>query len=150
MHCGCPLPVSSSFSRLPATEQGNTIGRRLGRLSASFLSRKKSPVDPPNRGDSLLATHPSDHNAVYVRNVTHTTREQQGYKPRKGMGRTLKELRKSESDHETPGRDQQHSLAFLVPVPLFYEYGCPSVIPSGPDGQCAAVSLYLSNKTFRS
>jgi len=146
----CTVVVRSvPFSpRLSAAGRENSIGRRLSRLSVLFSSRKKSPVYPPNRGDSRLATHPSDHNAVYVRNVTQ--REQRCYKPRRGKGQTLKKLKKSELDYETLRHNQQHSFAFLVPVPLFYGYGCPSVVPCGLDGRCAAVSVCLSNKAFRS
>ena len=98
----------------------------------------------PNRDDSLLATHPSDHNAVYVRNITHREREQRVLKTRKRKERDLK-LKIREVDHEVNGHNQQHGLAFLLPVPLYYGYGDPSGIPCGPDGGCAAVSAWISD-----
>ena len=62
----------------------------------------------------------------------------------------LKKFKKGEADHEEYGPDQNHNLAFLVPVPIYYGYGCPSGIPSGPGGGCAAVSIRLSSGQFRS
>lgn len=130
-------------------KQGNTVGGKLSRLSGSFLSQNVSSINPPDREDSLLATHPSDHNAVYVRDITHRTRERRAYKPRKRkFNWGLKKLKKREADHEARGRIQQHSLAFLVPVPIYYGYGCPSGIPCGPDGWCAAVSVCLLGEPF--
>ena len=130
-------------------KQGDTIGKKLNRLSASFF-QKKSPINPLNRDNCLLATHPSDHNAVYVQNITHRTLERLAYKPRKRKGWGLKNFTKGKVDHETYGHSQRHDLAFLVPVPINYGYGCPSGIPRGPDGRCAAVSVRHCGEPLRS
>jgi len=125
---------------------GDTIGDKLSRLSGSFFSQRKSPIIPPNRDDSFLATHPSDHNAVYVQNVTHREREQRVLKACKRKERDLKKLKEGGVDHEASGHNQQHGLAFLLPVPIYYGYGDPSGIPCGPDGRCVAVSAWLPDE----
>ncbi|KAK6993013.1 hypothetical protein R3P38DRAFT_3079281 [Favolaschia claudopus] len=55
-HCGCPLP-------------SDTIGQRLSRLARPISlapSRDPSYLIPPDCAHLRAATHPSDHNAVYV------------------------------------------------------------------------------------
>ena len=127
-------------------KQGDTIGKKLSRLSGSFF-QKKSPINPLDRDDCLLATHPSDHNAVYVENVTHRAPAKLAYKPRKRRNWRLKKLKRGRVSHGLAyGRNDRHGLAFLVPVPIYYGYGCPSGIPRGPDGRCAAVSICLSGE----
>ena len=124
-------------------KQGDTIGKKLSRLSESFF-QKKSPINPLNRDDCLLATHPSDHNAVYVENVTRRAPEKLAYKPRKRRNWRLKKLKRGwVSRGPTNGGNDRHGLAFLVPVPVYYGYGYPSRIPRGSDGGCAAVSFRL-------
>ena len=112
----------------------------MSRLSGLFFSQRKSPIIPLNCDNSLLATHPSDHNAVYVQNVTHRGREQRVLKTRKRKERDLKKPKEGEVGYETNWYNQQHGPAFLLPVPIYYGYGDPSGIPCGPDGGCAAVS----------
>ncbi|KAF9790368.1 hypothetical protein BJ322DRAFT_1168850 [Thelephora terrestris] len=109
-YCGCPLP-------------GDTIGMKLGRLAGSFLSRKQTPVTPPNRDDSLLATHPSDHNAVYVQGVSHTGRERRAERSRGRKKGGLKKFKKPQMGRQLYNRDRQHDVAFLIPVPLYYGAG---------------------------
>ena len=124
-------------------KQGDTIGKKLSRLSGSFF-QKKYPVNPLDRDDCLLATHPSDHNAVYVEDITHRAPEKLAYEPRKKRNFGLKKTKKGGVGHDPVyERDNWHGLAFLVPVPIYYGYGCPSGIPCGPDGGCAAVSVRL-------
>ena len=130
-------------------EQGETIGQKLSRLSVSFSPEKKSQITPPNRDDYLFATHPSDHNAVHVDGITHKAREKRNHKTRKRKDRELKKLKRGETDNEVYERSQQHGLAFLVPVPLYYGYGCPSGVPCGPDGACAAVSVRLPDRALQ-
>ena len=152
MYCGCPLPVRLFFTFSGAIligKQGDSIGQKLSRISGSFLSQKKPPINPPGRGDCLLATHPSDHNAVYVESITNKARGKRINKERKRKDRDLEKVKRGEMDHEAYERNQQHGLAFLVPVPTYYGYGYPSGIPCGPDGGCAAVSA-LSGEPFRS
>ena len=115
----------------------------MSRLSKSFF-QKKSPIDPPNRDDSLLATHPSDHNAVHVENVTRRVPEKLAYKPRKRRNWRLKKIKRGGvSRGPTYGGNDRHGLGFLVPVPIYYGYGHPSGIPRGSDGGCSAVSFRL-------
>ena len=124
-------------------KQGDTIGKKLRRLSGSFF-QKKSPVGPLDRDDCLLATHPSGHNAVYVENVTRRAPEKLAYKSRKKRDRQLKQIKRGGVSHgPNYGGNDEHGLAFLVPVPIYYGHGCPSGIPHGPDGGCAAVSVCL-------
>ena len=47
VHCGCPLP-------------GETVGQRLLRLIGAYTRRTPSFLNPPNIGEALTATHPSD------------------------------------------------------------------------------------------
>ena len=77
--------------------------------------------------------------------VTHKAREKRIHKTRKRKERDLKKVEKGEMDREAYERSQQHGLAFLVPVPIYYGYGYPYGIPCGPDGACAAVGVSLSN-----
>ena len=114
----------------------------------SFSHQKKSQINPPDREDYLFATHPSDHSAVYVEGITHKAREKRVNKTRKRKDRDLKKSKKSETDQEAYERNQQHGPAFLVPIPIYYGYGCPSGVPCGPDGACAAVSVYISGGPF--
>ena len=116
----------------------------------SFSPQKTSQINPPDRDDYLLATHPSDHNAVYVEGITHNAREKRADKTRKRKDRDSKKSKRSGTDQEAHGRSQEHGLAFLVPVPIYYGYGCPSGVPRGPDGACAAVSVCLPGGPFRS
>jgi len=116
----------------------------------SFSPQKKPQINPPDRDDYLLATHPSDHNAVYVEGITHKVREKRVNKTSKRKDRDLKKSKRSETDQEAHERNQQHGLAFLVPVPIYYGYGCPSGVPCGPDGACAAVGACYPGESLHS
>jgi hypothetical protein len=141
--CGCPLP-------------GNTIGQRLARLvthpgSKHYpLSRLAPPADQP---EILAASHPSDHNTIAVLGLPSNTsakaqRESKAFRRRE---REASRLRKGEMTEEEFKRNAEHTVPFLVPVPL-----TPAVMTSyTPLGQvtstndwalgsfagCAAVSL---------
>ncbi|KAJ6606211.1 hypothetical protein DFH09DRAFT_1017165 [Mycena vulgaris] len=99
-HCGCPLP-------------GETIGQKLSRLVGSATS--PSYLIPPDRSDLLAATHPSDHNAVFVFHHKGTSEAAQRRRREKIAKRTQRDLDRGERS-----RNLQHDPAFLIPVPMYY------------------------------
>ncbi|KAG6908350.1 hypothetical protein DXG01_005168 [Tephrocybe rancida] len=113
-HCGCPLP-------------GTTIGQRLSRL-VNHYGAQKSYLIPPAREDLLAATHPSDHNAVFVWHRKHFSEGLQQRRRGKFKARQERDARergKGKARALTPEerrRVDAHEAAFLVPVPLYY-YG---------------------------
>jgi len=127
--------------------QGETIGQKLSRLSLLVASRRRSAINPPDRDDYLLATHPSDHNAVYVDTVSHKGREKRLSKTQKRKARDLEKLKQGKLDERTYNSGSDHNSAFLVPVPVYYGYGIPGAACSGVVGGfgtgCAAVSGFL-------
>ncbi|KAK0190266.1 hypothetical protein F5146DRAFT_1193644 [Armillaria mellea] len=103
-YCGCPLP-------------GNTIGQRLRRLK-SMLKQSWPPsylFPPPDRNDLLAATHPSDHNAVYLTDhkeqVDAQRRARLAKRQRRIMRDEEKGIRRNSVDHDP---------AFLAPTPLYF------------------------------
>ncbi|KAG5637807.1 hypothetical protein H0H81_003139 [Sphagnurus paluster] len=133
-HCGCPLP-------------GQTIGQRLSRLVKNH-NLKPSYLIPPPREDLLAATHPSDHNAVFLFQHKHAgeaAQERRRAKFEKRQAREAQELAKAQVKTSEKGdmkiqekvpretaeeerrlsdaRAYGHAAAFLIPVPLFYGYG---------------------------
>jgi hypothetical protein len=108
--CGCPLP-------------GNTIGQRLARLVTHAgsrhypLSRLAPPADQP---EILAASHASDHNTIAVLGLPSNTsaksqRESKAFRRRE---REASRLRKGEMTEEEFKRNAEHTVPFLVPVPL--------------------------------
>jgi len=76
-HCGCPIP-------------DDTIGKQFSRLLDGLpktpgYKSLVSPINPLRKNDSLSATHPSDHSAVYVKwfSNTHRTRRTESKKRRR-------------------------------------------------------------------
>ncbi|KAG6907304.1 hypothetical protein DXG01_009468 [Tephrocybe rancida] len=142
-HCGCPLP-------------GTTIGQRLSRL-VNHYSAETYYLTPPSREDLLAATHPSDHNAVFVWHRKHFSeglQQRRRGKFKERQERDAREREKGKARALTPEERRQmvtHEAAFLVPVPLYYGYGgCAAstgaVVYSVNDngiGGCAAVSPQL-------
>ena len=153
MHCGCPLPVSTRVSLhsygvdLTRTAyQGETIGQKLNRLSLIVMSKQRSPINPPDRDDCLLATHPSDHNAVYVDTVSHKGREKRMFKIQKRKARDTEKFKQGKLNEKVYSRGLDHNAAFLVPVPMYYGYGIPGAgcagIAGGFGAGCASVSSF--------
>ena len=110
------------------------------------MSNRRSSIIPPDRDDCLLATHPSDHNAVYVDTISHRGREKRLSKTQKRKARDLEKLKRGKLDEKTYQRGLDHNAAFLVPVPLYYGYGIPMAGCSGGGfgAACAAVSGFPS------
>ncbi|KAK0472456.1 hypothetical protein IW261DRAFT_1343552 [Armillaria novae-zelandiae] len=109
-HCGCPLP-------------GDTIGKRLSRL-ISIHKRSDPPshlVPPRDRSDLLAATHPSDHNAVYLFKY----KEQIDAQRRARLTKRQRKIRRDEKKGMSRN-SVDHDPAFLVPVPLYFnrDAGC--------------------------
>ena len=108
------------------------------------MSSRKSSANPPNRDDCLLATHPSDHNAVYVNIISHKGREKRLSKTQKRKTRDMEKLKQGKLDEKTYNRGLDHNAAFLVPVPVYYGYGYPLAACVGIGGGfgvgCATVS----------
>lgn len=134
--------------------QGDTIGQKLSRLSLSVISNRRLSINPPDRDDCLLATHPSDHNAVYVGIISHKRREKRLSKTQKRKARDLEKLKQGKLDEKIYHRGLDHNAAFLVPVPVYYGYGVPGAACAGAGGGfgvgCAAVRGYLiSPSVFR-
>ncbi|SJL08357.1 uncharacterized protein ARMOST_11720 [Armillaria ostoyae] len=112
-HCGCPLP-------------GDTIGQRLSRLvSIHKQSRPTSRLVPPrDRSDLLAATHPSGHNAVY----SYLHRDQVFALRRARLEKRERRIKREEGKGT---RSVGHDPAFLVPVPLYFNYGTECVATTG-------------------
>ncbi|KAG6907306.1 hypothetical protein DXG01_009470 [Tephrocybe rancida] len=114
-HCGCPLP-------------GTTIGQRLSRL-VNHYGAQKSYLIPPAREDLLAATHPSDHNAVFVwhrKQFSEGLQQRRRGKFKERQERDARERGEGKARAFTPEERRQvdaHEAAFLVPVPLYYGYG---------------------------
>lgn len=107
------------------------------------MSRRRSPINPPNRDDCLLATHPSDHNAVYVDTISHGGREKRLSKTQRRKARDLEKLKQGKFDERVYNRGLDHNAAFLVPIPMYYGYGIPGAACSGAGGfgaSCATAS----------
>lgn len=137
------LSLDAVLTCMCSPHQGDTIGQKLSRLSVSAMSNRKLPINPPNRDDCLLATHPSDHNAVYVNPVSHKGREKRLSKIQKRRTRDLEKLKRGKLDEKTYHRGLDHNAAFLVPVPMYYGYGVPGAAAGGGFGAgCAAVSIF--------
>lgn len=136
-----------SWCRFTRTlRQGDTIGQKLSRLSLSVISNRKSSINPPDRDDCLLATHPSDHNAVYIDTISHKGREKRLSKTQKRKTRDLEKLKHGKLDEKTYHRGLDHNAAFLMPVPMYYGYGVPGAAYAGAGGfgaGCATVSGFL-------
>ncbi|KAF5385031.1 hypothetical protein D9615_001238 [Tricholomella constricta] len=107
-YCGCPLP-------------GDTIGQKLVRLV--FKVTRMPHLLPPDQSNAHEATHPSDHNAVFVyhRWQSHRNREKQ---QKKLARRKKREAQSGESGDE-------HDPAFLIPIPMHYTTPGGCVIGSG-------------------
>ncbi|KAG2104330.1 uncharacterized protein F5147DRAFT_579917 [Suillus discolor] len=130
MHCGCPLP-------------GDTIGQKLRRLISSQTTSNMPLLAP--KSYACAATHPSDHNAVFVLNNTSASLRHRENRIRKAEKRKLREER-NEKAAEKDEKDD-HDLAFLYPVPLFQYYpsGCVAATGSVVNGGsgCATVSVVV-------
>ncbi|KAF8076953.1 hypothetical protein FPV67DRAFT_1473294 [Lyophyllum atratum] len=115
-HCGCPVP-------------GESIGKKLSILRTAYSHSKTPPyLDPPLRAD-LTATHPSDHNAVFLFH-------------RKGAGLEAQKTRREKYKRRQArdGKDaERHDPAFLVPVPMYFTYPA--------DILCAATPGHVVNNT---
>lgn len=111
MYCGCPLP-------------GETIGQRLSRLVGSHANNPSQLV-PPENEYLLTATHPSDHNAVFVIRESRVGESNQAYRRQKFKNRRLRDqelARKGMLNAELADRSKGHEQAFLVPVPIYSMY----------------------------
>ena len=137
------FPVA--ISHMHSLCQGETVGQKLNRLSLVVMSRRRTPINPPERDDSLLATHPSDHNAVFVDTVSHKGREKRLSKTQKRKARDLEKMKQGKLDEKTYHRGLDHNAAFLVPVPIYYGYGIPGAACAGVAGGFGAACANVSN-----
>ena len=137
MYCGCPLPVSTHFvfsihsgevHLCSHPHQGKTIGQKLRHL---IKSRNRESHEPPDRDDCLRATHPSDHNAVRVEEVSERGRMKRSLKMQERKNRDREKFKRGKLDEKAFSRGLDHEAAFLVPVPTYYGYGATEVNPSG-------------------
>ncbi|KAG1876823.1 hypothetical protein C8R48DRAFT_591090 [Suillus tomentosus] len=130
MHCGCPLP-------------GDTIGQKLRRLISSQTTINMLLLPP--KSDTCAATHPSDHNAVFVLNNTSTSLHHRENRTRKAEKRKLREERNGKAVERDENVD--HGIAFLYPVPMFQYYPGGCVAAAGPvvnrGSGCATVSVVV-------
>ncbi|KAF9644170.1 hypothetical protein BDM02DRAFT_3175056, partial [Thelephora ganbajun] len=130
MHCGCPLP-------------GTTVGQRLGKLSALIFSHRPRMDSPMDREDCYSATHPSDHNSVFINSrIGKQRREVRKLTWKRRRDRDSQKIKESKGKiknkelGERYARGHDHDAAFMVPVPLVYGYGYPFVYTPYP-GLCA-------------
>ena len=125
--------------------QGETIGQKLNRLSLVVMARRRMPINPPDRDDSLLATHPSDHNAVYVDAVSNKGREKRLSKTKKRKSRDWVKMMQGKLDEDVYNRGLGHKPAFLVPVPIYYGYEIPGAACAGVSGGFGAACANVSS-----
>ncbi|VDB87855.1 unnamed protein product [Peniophora sp. CBMAI 1063] len=109
MHCGCPLP-------------GATVGQRLSRL----IQRGNHAQGSALHSSAAAATHPSDHNSVYVPGATtDAALAEHTAKLAKRRERDLKLVQKGKMTREQYDQGGVHAAAFLYPVPIWYTMaGC--------------------------
>ncbi len=100
-------------------------------------------VPPRDRSDLLAATHPSDHNAVYM--LKH--QEQIDAQRRARLAKRQRRIRRDE-EKGMSRNSVDHDPAFLVPVPLYSnrDQGCVAMAghvvgESGGVGGCATVDI---------
>ncbi len=121
MQCGCPLP-------------GDSIGQRLSnlkyRLDGGTTAAEKILL-PPDRPDSLSATHPSEHNSAVDPQHSTIANMQRRARAEKIRKRQARDKKKGKTVESAPRRVIDHDVAFLLPVPFY------SHIPIG--GTCVAV-----------
>ncbi|KAK0230085.1 hypothetical protein IW262DRAFT_1261796 [Armillaria fumosa] len=94
-HCGCPLP-------------GDTIGQRLRRL-ISVYKQSDHLVPPRDRSDLLAATHPSDHNAVYLSKY----KEQVDAQRRARQAKWQRRIKRDEENGMRKGVDHDPAFSYL-------------------------------------
>ena len=112
MHCGCSLP-------------GETIGQKLVAKLKLHGTEQQSFLRPPANPDSILGTHPSDHNAVFAFHqeaVSETLRRKRRAKALKRRQRDAEMVQKGKLDERAYQRGEGHDQAFLTAIPLYY-YG---------------------------
>jgi hypothetical protein len=88
MHCGCLLP-------------GETIGQKLVAKLKLHGTEQPSFLRPPANPDSILGTHPSDHNAVFAFHqeaVSETLRRKRRAKALKRRQRDAEMVQKGKLD----------------------------------------------------
>ncbi|KAF8655057.1 hypothetical protein AX16_003258 [Volvariella volvacea WC 439] len=153
-YCGCPMP-------------GETIGQKLSRLIQHDRDSSGSQDIPSlllpvsNRDDSMLATHPSDHNSVFAmhqRANAESSRRERKYKNTRRREREM-ERHKKEQGKKKKDKEKDSALAevlsaaaeltsswdpaFLTPVPYQSHPAagcagsCGNVVYGGSSG-CAA------------
>lgn len=127
--------------------QGTTVGQRLSRLGTLVLSHHPHMDPPADREDCYSATHPSDHNSIFINSrvgrqrrelrklIWRRRRNRDGQKVQDSKG---KPKNKNKDLEERYARGQGHGAAFMIPVPQTYGYGSPHAYPSYP-GSCAVV-----------
>lgn len=131
---------------LPQIIQGATVGQRFSKLTTLVLSRYHSMDPPIDREDCYSATHPSDHSSIHINSrLAKQRRKVRGLRWKRRRDRDDEKIKwsrgkaKNKDLEERCARGQNRDAAFMVPVPLIYEYGYPWVYPPCP-GLCAGVS----------
>ena len=107
-------------------EQETTVGQRLSAIFSDYHH-----IEPPiSRDDCYAATHPSEHNSVFIigrsgwrRNLRQTEWEKRREKEGEKIGKGKRAGKESEIEGYLRGRD--HGFPFLSPVPKAHGYGCP-------------------------
>jgi len=126
-----------------------TVGQRLARVGSAILPGRNRMEPPMNRDDYYSATHPSDHNSVYIIDKSgpkRDTRETEWGRRRGKEGeRVGKGTRRSKNAdlEERYLRGRAHEFPFSMPAPTTYGYGWPCVQPCHAAG-CAAVCPYAT------
>lgn len=124
--------------------QEATVGQRLARAGSVILPSRNRMEPPVDRDDCYSATHPSEHNSVYIIDRSGPTRdvreaewrrrrEKEGEKVGKGTRRS-----KNTGLEERYMRGRIHDFPFTMPVPTTCGYGWPCVQLRHAAG-CAAV-----------
>lgn len=120
MYCGCPLKEV-------------TVGQRIARASSGILSSRHRMEPPIRRDDSYAATHPSDHNSIFVLGRSAWRREVRQIewgKRREKEGEKIGKGKRGGKDTEIEERylrGRDHEFPFSLPVSRVHGYGCPHV-----------------------
>lgn len=121
--------------------QETSVGQRLARAGSVIFSNRQHMKPPVNRDDCYAATHPSEHNSVFVIGRSERKRElRQGEweKWRKEEGEKIRNGSTVGKHSERYLRGRDHEFAFLSPVKKSHGYGCPHVQKSYASA-CAVV-----------
>jgi hypothetical protein len=112
-------------------EQGTSVGQRLARASSVIFSNRSHMELPMSRDDCYAATHPSEHNSVFIlarSGWRRELRQTEWRRRREKEGEKIGKGKRADKDIETEERylrGRDHEFPFSSPVTSARGYGCP-------------------------